>query len=566
GTYSIRAKVADDQGDVREQAFTINAPIDPAQDSDGDGFPDVVEIAYGSDRFDPNSLANAAPVSLTLNGSSLAENQPIGAIVGEFNATDPDEGSALTITLIDGAGSTHNHLFATDDGNLRTAAAFDFEGLAGNNVFSIRTRLSDEYNASIAQTFTITVTDEPNEGNDPGALRIAFTEGNSLSTLDLNGSRIAVNHGSDAWILRLEPGMAWLEHKLDTGLNTLYEVELAENLVAVSGAMQMDPMHWFTPLKTKLFRFESNGTLQALGEISSSAQYTPNTSIELDGNFLAVGHFEMSRLALHQVEVDGTLPQTAIEVGAYTLGTSVSLSGDLLASGAPRAGADGYSNVGLVNLFRGISTEGLDHYDEIEHPEPSNNALFGTSVSLSGNLLAIGAPGDTTDGLPNAGSVYLYRIEAGAGPVKLARLQASTPATEAFFGHSLELRDGLLLVGAPGEGLGAVHFFTIDGSGVASHSGQLTDPDGAGEEFGEFISLFGERSLIGNPGTGTAYLQNLPQALVLAGNGQFQENLPVGSVVGQLQVISSGSSNFQFGLVAGTGDDDNSEFTLDGAN
>ena len=57
----------------------------------------------------------------------IAENQPIGTIVGEFNATDPD-GDSLSYHLVSGAGSDDNHLFTMDsDGTLRLAQVFDYE-------------------------------------------------------------------------------------------------------------------------------------------------------------------------------------------------------------------------------------------------------------------------------------------------------------------------------------------------------------------------------------------------------------------------------------------------------
>ena len=64
-------------------------------DSDGDGFGDAEEVAYGSNPMDSASVANAAPQNIDLNGSSIAENQPVGVMVGEFNATDPDAGAFL---------------------------------------------------------------------------------------------------------------------------------------------------------------------------------------------------------------------------------------------------------------------------------------------------------------------------------------------------------------------------------------------------------------------------------------------------------------------------------------
>ena len=81
-SISLLNEVEDLDGDQIEDFYD--------SDDDGDGFSDSVEIAYGSDHRDPNSLANAAPDSLELNGSTFLENALIVGQVGELIATDPD--------------------------------------------------------------------------------------------------------------------------------------------------------------------------------------------------------------------------------------------------------------------------------------------------------------------------------------------------------------------------------------------------------------------------------------------------------------------------------------------
>ena len=53
-------------------------------------------------------IQNSAPFDLNSTAPLIvAENQPIGTIVGEFNATDPD-GDALTYHLASGEGDAGN--------------------------------------------------------------------------------------------------------------------------------------------------------------------------------------------------------------------------------------------------------------------------------------------------------------------------------------------------------------------------------------------------------------------------------------------------------------------------
>ena len=73
-------------------------------------------------------VVNTTPTNLVTTGLAIAENQPVGTIVGEFNATDPDANATLTYHLVSGAGDGNNSLFTLDtNATLRTATTFDYE-------------------------------------------------------------------------------------------------------------------------------------------------------------------------------------------------------------------------------------------------------------------------------------------------------------------------------------------------------------------------------------------------------------------------------------------------------
>ena len=107
----------------------------------------------------PSDLNCVAPLT-------IAENQPIGTAVGEFNATDPDAGTTLTYHLVSGAGDTHNTLFTLEtNGTLKTATTFDYE--TNVSTYSIRVQAKDEFNATVEGNFTVMLTDayEPSQPN-----------------------------------------------------------------------------------------------------------------------------------------------------------------------------------------------------------------------------------------------------------------------------------------------------------------------------------------------------------------------------------------------------------------
>ena len=69
-------------------------------DDDGDGFPDLIEIAYPSDPRDPSSHANVAPNELNASGVlTISEDAPLNTIVGTFSASDPDGDSNFSYAL-----------------------------------------------------------------------------------------------------------------------------------------------------------------------------------------------------------------------------------------------------------------------------------------------------------------------------------------------------------------------------------------------------------------------------------------------------------------------------------
>ena len=72
---------------------------------------------YDWSAFAPNNPpSNLTSVALL----SIAENQPIGTVVGEFNATDPDAGATLSYSLVSGVGDISNSFFTLEsNGTLR---------------------------------------------------------------------------------------------------------------------------------------------------------------------------------------------------------------------------------------------------------------------------------------------------------------------------------------------------------------------------------------------------------------------------------------------------------------
>ncbi len=129
----------------------------------------------------------------------------------------------------------------------------------------------------------------------------------------------------------------------------------------------------------------------------------------------------------------------------YTLfGTSVAISGDTMLAGAPGE----FSGQGLVWCHEwngaGWSAFGFN-------PAPTTG--FGTAVAIYGDIAVGGAPAHDLPGLVDAGEAYVYERTAGvwsANPT--AYLQAPAPAAQDWFGSSVSVSGVDVAIGAPGNG------------------------------------------------------------------------------------------------------------------
>ena len=147
-SYAIRVQVKDEHNATSEGNFTVL----------------LLDVNEGTPNNPPSGLSSTGTLS-------LYENEAVGTVVGEFNATDPDAGAVLTYHLVSGVGDGNNSLFTLEtNGTLRSAVTFDYESNASS--YAIRVQVKDEHNATSEGNFTVLLLDV-NEGipnNPPSGL------------------------------------------------------------------------------------------------------------------------------------------------------------------------------------------------------------------------------------------------------------------------------------------------------------------------------------------------------------------------------------------------------------
>ena len=166
----------DTDGDGLTDKEEVDSGTNPLlADTDGDGYSDMAEINANTNPLLFSSNPNQTPTDLnTTSPLTLAENQPVGTVVGEFIGTDPDANSTLVYSLAPGNGDHNNSLFSLDtNGTLTSLVVFDFESNA--STYSLLVGVKDEYNASLEKTFTVSLTNVnefPYDLNSTGPLSL----------------------------------------------------------------------------------------------------------------------------------------------------------------------------------------------------------------------------------------------------------------------------------------------------------------------------------------------------------------------------------------------------------
>ena len=316
-----------------------------------------------------------------------------------------------------------------------------------------------------------------------------------------------------------------------------------------------------------------SGALQAYVKPSNTTVFPDLTefghAVALDGDTLAVAAFDPScATGVNGNQTDrscpgagavyvftrngGTWAQQAYLKASNTqsgdsFGWSISLSGDTLAVSAPQElscatgingnqADNGCLSAGAVYIFtRAGSTWSQQAYVKASNTEFHD--LFGTSVSLSGNTLAVGASnekscatginGNQLDNecggtLSGAGAVYIFTRSENVW-TQQAYVKASNTRIGHAFGIQVSLDADTLAVGALGDDscatgingdqtntgctdAGAVHVYTrtagvwTQQAYVKASNTNMGNPFGLADLFGSSVAVSGDFLVVGAPG------------------------------------------------------------------
>ncbi|MBU0761325.1 MAG: FG-GAP repeat protein [Nanoarchaeota archaeon] len=196
-------------------------------------------------------------------------------------------------------------------------------------------------------------------------------------------------------------------------------------------------------------------------------------------------------------------------------GGSVAVSGDVMVVGAYYDDDLG-SNSGSAYVFRDDGNQWVQE-QKLTAYDGDVSDMFGASVAIAEDMIAIGAYGDDDMG-GSSGSVYIFRYDGNQEQwVFKQKLTAFDGATGSNFGKSIGLSNDALVIAAhlddaPGEGFGSAYVFRYDGNQEQwVFKQKLTASDGAANDFfGSSVSISGDVIAIGawrdDDGLGSAYV------------------------------------------------------------
>lgn len=238
------------------------------------------------------------------------------------------------------------------------------------------------------------------------------------------------------------------------------------------------------------------------------------TSVSIEGDTLAIvsandddnGNNSGSVYVYKRID-ESWLFQAKLNAGDPTeydsdFGSGIAVDGDTIVVGAAGDHENGLFYIGAAYVFvRNGDIWSLQA--KLTADDGEEGDIFGGSVSLDGNTVAIGAEGDDDHGF-NSGAVYVF-VRNGESWGQQEKLSAIDSEHDGF-AQSVSLYGDTVVVSALGDdeygrGAGAAYVFIRNGD-VWSQQAKLAASDAHDNlAFGKVVSLFGDTVAIGALGT-----------------------------------------------------------------
>ena len=331
-----------------------------------------------------------------------------------------------------------------------------------------------------------------------GSLRaVAMAEG--VRFVDAGGAEVVHYGGLKAWDAE--------GHALAASLETRGPMGLAL-VIADAGArypITVDPM--FANVEARLV--ERSVAQDYFGSAVALSGDTAVIGAPLEdtlGHADAGSAYVFVRMA-NNWRLQAKLSASDLAEGDY-FGDAVAISGDTVVVGADWADAGGKTAAGKTYIF---TRSGVVWSQQaiLTASDAAAGDHFGAAVAVSGDTVAVGAPFDDTSAGDAAGSAYVF-ARSGTAWVQQAHLAAYDAAGGDQFGSAVAVDGGTVVVGAPGDdsGLladaGSAYVYARSGTAWNFESRLLAPVAAAGDGFGCAVAVSGNTAVVGAKGADTS--------------------------------------------------------------
>ena len=326
----------------------------------------------------------------------------------------------------------------------------------------------------------------------------------------------------------------------DGALNDRFGVSVAvDNDTAVVGAFQptyTDPdtsLDVSRPGAAYVYTKDSNGAWSQQAKLTASDGADGDEfgiSVAVDGDTVVVGArgnvSKTGAIYVFTKPSDGDWTSTITETkltatgGAADdlFGASVALYGaSTIVVGAPgdqNSVAGTNVSTGSAYVFARDSNGEWSQNAKLTASNAGADDLFGNSVAVDDDTIAVGAYGKDDNSLTDSGLVYVFVKSGGAAwatTTETVQLRASDRAANDNFGRSVAVDGNTIVVGASGDrntvdgaeaSTGSAYVFTKPNTGWTNSAGtetaKLTASDGAdSDQFGRSVAVDGDTILVG---------------------------------------------------------------------
>lgn len=292
-------------------------------------------------------------------------------------------------------------------------------------------------------------------------------------------------------------------------------------------------------------------------------------AVALDGEHILVGAPKENIVGLasgaaYIFELDGRMVAklTASDAAEFDqFGQSVAISDDFALVGASFHDHDGGQDAGAAYVFKRVG-QTWQQQPPLTANDGAKSDRFGFSVTISGEVAAVGAPFDDSFGVGgnNAGAVYIFEREQ-EGWRQHDKLLASDADSDDEFGTSMRLSENTLLVGAQfdkdnGTNSGSATLFIRKDTTWTELAKLLASRGEAGDRFGFSVSLDGNLAMVGTPfddevadRAGAAYIYDFAPAIEVDPMSPHEENedIPIQAKIAGISTVEEVTLMFRPG-------------------